>query len=187
MNTDTESLKSKGIQNKVLVLIVIGLAAIITGLAVGTTDNPIGIGFLLIGLFIFLLGLFHRFGITRDLSFGKQVLYWAPRVLCITFAGFICIFALDVFSESKNVWQLLLGLLMHLIPTFLLIIILLLSWHREWIGGILFTGLGLLYLAAFRGRMDLLASVVFALPLMITGILFLFNWRYREELGRKKV
>ena len=45
------------------------------------------------------------------------VLYWAPRILSIIFAGFISLFALDVFNEGHSFWETLLALAVHLIPT----------------------------------------------------------------------
>jgi hypothetical protein len=56
---------------------VIGLAAIVTGLIIRIRDNSTGISFLFPGLFIFLLGFFHRFGVTRNLGFSKQLLFLA--------------------------------------------------------------------------------------------------------------
>lgn len=112
------------------------------------------------------------------------LLYWAPRVLCILFAGFISIFAADVFSESRGFWPTTLALLMHLIPTLLIVAVLVVSWHREWIGGTLFIALGALYVVWAWGR-PFARWYVFQLiagPPILTGALFLLNWLHRAEL-----
>lgn len=75
----------------------------------------------------------------------RRLLYWTPRVICILFAAFISLFAADVFSESRGIGQIVLALLMHLIPTFVMVAVLIVTWRREWIGGILFIDLGALY------------------------------------------
>jgi hypothetical protein len=49
--------------------------------------------------------------------------------------------ALDIFGQGYSFWATILGLFMHLIPTFILIIILVFCWRWEWFGAILFTGL----------------------------------------------
>ena len=100
------------------------------------------------------------------------------------FAGFISLFALDVFGEGYGFWQTVLALLMHLIPTFILVAVLVVSWRREWIGGILFIVLGVLYLVWAWGKPFGVWYVylMMAGPLVLIGALFLLNWRYRAEL-----
>jgi len=55
-------------------------------------------------------------------------------------------FSLDVFSPGLSASQILIGLLMHNIPVFVLMIILIISWKYEIIGGIAFLLAGLLYI-----------------------------------------
>jgi hypothetical protein len=58
-----------------------------------------------------------------------RLLLWSPRVLGIGFGVFVSLFALDVFSEGLGVWQTALALLIHLIPTAILVAVLLIAWH----------------------------------------------------------
>jgi len=60
----------------------------------------------------------------------KRVLFWAPRILCILFAIFLSVFALDVFSEGYGFWQTIGALLRHLVPTFIVVIALLIGWRH---------------------------------------------------------
>jgi len=115
---------------------------------------------------------------------SKRLLFWAPRVLCVAFAAFIAVFALDVFQEGVPVGQVALALLVHLLPTLLVLLVLALSWRREWIGGALFIVLGVLYLLWARNRpfFGWAAALAIAAPLLIVGLLFLLNWRYRAQL-----
>ncbi len=112
----------------------------------------------------------------------KRLLIWTPRVLCLLFAAFISLFAADVFGEGYGFWQTILALLIHLIPTWILLAVLVLSWRREWTSGILFNVLGALYLVMFWGRFHWSAYLCISGPLFLVGTLFTLNWLYRSEL-----
>jgi hypothetical protein len=116
---------------------------------------------------------------------NKQLLYWTPRILGLLFAAFISMFALDVFDEHRGFWDTAVALAMHLIPTAILLVVLILSWRWEWIGGVVFLGLGALYLVKFWGRFHWSAYAMIAGPLFLLGILFLLNWSRRSELRAK--
>jgi hypothetical protein len=75
----------------------------------------------------------------------RWTLFWAPRVLSIAYIAFLSMFALGVFGKEHGFWRILLALTMHLIPTFVLIVALLLAWRWEWVGAILYAGAGMLY------------------------------------------
>jgi hypothetical protein len=111
----------------------------------------------------------------------KRILFWTPRLLSILFAIFISLFALDVFGEGYTFWATILALLMHLIPTGIVLLALALAWRRERIGGLLFIGLGLLYLVRFQGQ-HWSAYLALSGPLFLIGVFFLLNWLYRAEL-----
>jgi hypothetical protein len=110
----------------------------------------------------------------------ERTLFWAPRILCILFAVFISLFALDVFGEGYGFWGTILALLMHLIPTALVLIALAIAWRWEWVGAVLFIGLGLLYILTGH-RMHWSVYLVISGPLFLVGVLFLLNWLYRPS------
>jgi hypothetical protein len=114
----------------------------------------------------------------------KRAVYWTPRVLCILFAVFISLFALDVF-EGKGFWETSVALLLHLVPTIIIVTVLVVSWRREWIGGILFIALGIFYVVWAWGRLHWAAYAFISGPLLLVGILFLLNWRHRAVLHAK--
>lgn len=107
----------------------------------------------------------------------RRVLFWIPRILCILFALFLSMFALDVFSEDYGFGETILALLIHLVPTFFVVIALLIAWRRERFGAILFIALALIYLVMSKGE-----SWVISGPLLLVGVLFLFNWIYGARL-----
>jgi hypothetical protein len=103
-------------------------------------------------------------------------------VLCILFAGFLSLFALDVFGEGYGFWNTMLALLIHLIPTGILLIALAISWRWEGLGGILFVALGACYLIGCWGRFHWSAYLVISGPLFLVGALFVTDWLYRKRL-----
>jgi len=113
----------------------------------------------------------------------RRLLVWAPRVLCIGFIVFVSLFALDVFGEGQGFWRTILALLMHLIPTAILVVGLVVSWRWEWVGGIFFTGTGFLYLTWAWGHYIPILGI--SGPLFLVGVLFLVNWLKRAELRAK--
>ena len=110
----------------------------------------------------------------------KRLLFWTPRVFCILFALFVSLFALDVFGEGLGFWKTILALFIHLIPTYIVIAVLVAAWRWEWIGGVLFIFLGVLYIDTWRGHWS--AYLVISGPLFLLGGLFFLNWFYREEI-----
>ncbi len=115
----------------------------------------------------------------------KRLLFWTPRILCLLFAGFISIFALDVFDERHGFWNITLALLIHLIPTWLVLGVLAVAWRWEWVGAVLFTALGALYLSTW-GRFHWAAYLCISGPLLLVGALFLVNWFCRSELRARQ-
>jgi hypothetical protein len=161
-----------------------GCIMLVLSYVVGISDNPPGIVLMLAGLFAVALGIIYGLARSGQRSPGMQLLYWSPRALCIVFALFISMFAMDVFQEGQGVWSTMLALFMHLIPTFLLIALLVVSWRREWIAGVLLPLLAVLYVVWAWGRpfASLSTFLLMAGPLVLTGALFLLNWSYREHL-----
>jgi hypothetical protein len=59
----------------------------------------------------------------------ERLLHWTPRILGLLFAAFVSVFALDVFGEGYTFWQTILALMMHLIPTGVVLVALAISWR----------------------------------------------------------
>ncbi len=123
---------------------------------------------------------------------GKKIsgfVYWTPRILSIIFILFLAMFSLDVFDMKLGFWGTALGLFMHNIPVFVLLIVLLISWKHEIVGGVVFILAGALYVLMIL--MNVLRNsfewymVVWILtiagPAFLIGILFIINWRKRQN------
>ena len=119
----------------------------------------------------------------------NRFVYWTPRILSIIFILFLAMFSLDVFEMKLGFWETILGLFMHNIPAFILLIVLLISWKHEIVGGIGFILAGTLYIVimlmnALRNSFEwymLFNSLIIAGPALLIGILFIVNWRRKKN------
>jgi hypothetical protein len=112
----------------------------------------------------------------------RGVVFWMPRVLSILFALFISLFALDVFGAGYGFWETIVALLIHLVPTGMILIALAIAWRWEWIGGILFAALGAWYIIMAWGKFPWITYLLVAGPAFLIGALFLVNGLYRAQL-----
>ncbi len=113
-----------------------------------------------------------------------KILHWLPRILCIMAILFISMFALDAFEPGLSIWQQIGGFLMHLIPSFILLLALIISWKWEFIGGIIFTIIGLVtsplvFIHNYRMNqsvsMSLWIILLITAPFIIVGVLFIIS------------
>lgn len=122
----------------------------------------------------------------------QKIFRWTPRVLCIIAILFISMFAFDAFSPEMTFWQNLGSLLMHLLPSFVLIALLVVAWKWELAGGILITLVGLatapfIYNLNFQRTQSVSTTIgavlIVNLPFIVIGILFIVSY----FLNRKRI
>ena len=110
----------------------------------------------------------------------NRFIYWTPRILSIIFISFLALMSLDVFSSESSFWQTIGALFMHNIPALVLLVVLLISWKYEIVGGIAFILAGLVYIVVlmrnpFEWYMLSWAIQISGIAFFI-GIMFLINW-----------
>ena len=124
-----------------------------------------------------------------------KILFWTPRLLSILFICFLVLFSLDVFEPGKSIEEILLGLLMHNIPSIILIFLLVIAWRKEIVGAVSYFGVGLLYIVFVTFRVvnsglpwyiAITWSITIAGPAFIIGALFLINWKKRSKVSYSK-
>jgi len=125
--------------------------------------------------------------VKRIKGVGKGI-YWTPRILSIIFILFIAMFSLDVFSMEASFGQIMLGLLIHNIPTFILIIILVFAWKYELVGGIafIFAGLAYIVLTLRTAFINGFQWYYLAWILQISGIAFIIGALWIVNWYKKK-
>jgi hypothetical protein len=98
----------------------------------------------------------------------NKTITFTARGFAILFIIMTGLFALDI---GKFSW---LGLFMHLLPSLILLVILIISWRQEKIGGILWILAALAYVVLVWGKVDLLAYLVMSGPALVIALLFLW-------------
>ena len=92
----------------------------------------------------------------------NRFVYWTPRILAILFILFLAMFSLDIFEGNYGFWGTIARLIMHNIPAMILLIVLIISWKYEIVGGIVF----------------ILAGIFYIIMLSMTAITTGFEWYY---------
>ena len=105
-----------------------------------------------------------------------KILYWAARIIGILAILFISLFALDAFQEGVPLTKILLDLVLHLIPSMVLVIFLIIAWKYEIVGGFLFVVIS--FVPFFLSRNLLWVNAILCAPFLLTGILFLMSKGY---------
>jgi hypothetical protein len=112
---------------------------------------------------------------------GKGWMFWTPRVLSILFILFLVLFSLDVFEPEVGFWQIVLGLLIHNLPSIVLLIILIVFWNKGIVPGVIFILAGLVYildLAVGQWGWEMLSWIwIIVGPAWVIGILFILDWK----------
>jgi hypothetical protein len=115
----------------------------------------------------------------------NRIVYWTSRILGILVVLYACKNVPDYALPGKLWRESAASILVHLIPAFILIGVLAISWRREWIAGMVFVLLGILRfgkdIAASNYDHFWLASVG-----LLIGVLFLMSWRERRSSGSEK-
>lgn len=113
-----------------------------------------------------------------------KVFHWLPRIICIIAILFISLFAADAFAPELSIWQQLGDFIMHLIPSFILLALLIVAWKWEYIGGIIFMIIGLgfspiVFMHNYKMNhsigMSLGIILMITIPFVIVGILFIVS------------
>ena len=122
----------------------------------------------------------------------NKFIYWTPRILSIIFILFLALMSLDVFEGNYGFWGTIAGLFMHNIPAMILLIVLIISWQREIVGGVGFVLAGILYIAMIL--MNIVATgfewyyLLWALQIsgiaFFTGIMFFVSWFEKKKIGQ---
>jgi hypothetical protein len=117
---------------------------------------------------------------------SNKFIFWTPRIFSIIFILFLALFSLDIFEGNYGFWGTILGLFMHNIPVFILLVVLLISWKYEIVGAISFFLAGLLYIILILINPELewymlSWSLMISGPAFFIGALFLIGWLKKRK------
>lgn len=124
---------------------------------------------------------------------STKVLHWVPRILCILAILFISLFALDSFSSERTFLQNAAVFMMHLIPSFVLLAVLIIAWKWEKVGGIILIIISLVfcifvfilnYNRTHSIATSIMITLILDIPFVLAGILFIrSHFRKQKELS----
>ena len=112
----------------------------------------------------------------------KRLVTWTPRILAILYIIFITIFSFDE-SVFTLPW------FVHLMPTLLLTLMVILTWRKPLAAAIIFLILGFGFTLIFKTYTNWLIFLIISLPLILIGILFLLERLFlkkKDDLHRQK-
>ena len=124
-------------------------------------------------------------------SLKMNFIHWTPRIICIIAILFVSIFAFDAFDTCCTIWDKIAAFLMHMIPSFVLLIVLLIAWKFEFVGGILLTIIGLvlspiIFIHNYHMNdsvwMSLGIILTITFPFIVTGILFIISHYKKKKM-----
>lgn len=110
--------------------------------------------------------------------------HWIPRFLCIAAILFVSMFALDSFGPGLTIWEQLRDFLIHLIPSYVLILALWFAWKKEKWGGIVFIAIGAItsfpifimnYHRTNSIWIGLFIVLIINIPFIMVGALFIIS------------
>jgi hypothetical protein len=104
----------------------------------------------------------------------EKFLFWTPRILAILAILFMMMFSLDCFEMGGK--DVLICLVMHNIPAFITIVVLVIAWKWELIGGLLFIAVSVAGTIYFNRSGDNWGVLVIMTPFLVTGILFIVHY-----------
>jgi len=100
---------------------------------------------------------------------------WVPRIITIVFILFLCVFSLDVFNANISDAEVFYGLLMHNIYPFIIAVILVFSWKKEKMGGVLLAIAGLVSMFFYNTYQGLDTFLLISFPPILAGLFFIYN------------
>ncbi len=119
----------------------------------------------------------------------NKLIYWTPRILSILFILFLALMSLDVFSSELSFWKTLGALFMHNIPALVLLIVLIISWKNEIVGGVVFILAGLLYIILLMREPFEWYMLAWAIQIsgvaFLVGILFFIGWYKKKKISEE--
>ena len=121
----------------------------------------------------------------------RSALFWLPRILSMVFISFLTMFSLDVFEPGLSFREILLGLIMHNIPSIIMILVLVIAWKWDLVGAISYFAVALIYLglvtfnvinAELKWYLAISWSMTIAGPAALIGVLYLIGWLKKRSI-----
>jgi ABC-type molybdate transport system permease subunit len=95
----------------------------------------------------------------------------------ILYAFALLVFAADVFSKNQHISQTLIDLVLHFIPTVIVLLLVVIAHKRPYLGAIIFGVMALTYIITGWSGMHWSAHLLIAGPLLLMSILYVIAYK----------
>lgn len=113
-----------------------------------------------------------------------KIIHWTPRLAAVLIILFMSLFSLDVFETGASPLEVLGALLMHNIPSLIMIVFLAFAWRRPVVGFAVFSIAAIAFAIFFVRDMYALPNLVlFVLPILLIASLFYADWKWLTPAG----
>jgi len=112
-------------------------------------------------------------------SAGNAAVSWSLRIFMILVILFYGMLSLDVFDGKTPIPQVFMAFFIHNIPALILLLLLVIAWIREDIGGffLIVAGGALMYFMGGSTKLSQIQWILYGLPILI-GFLFMLNYYF---------
>lgn len=111
----------------------------------------------------------------------NRVIYWLPRGAALLYIAFLSIFAGDVFEQYRG-WEAILPLIIHLLPSLVLLLVVMAAWKYELIGALLFLMAATGYVCIVGLDRDWSWYAAIAGPALVVSMLFFLGWWRKSRM-----
>jgi hypothetical protein len=130
-------------------------------------------------IYVLLMGRHERATLGQVRPRLAKIIHWAPRIAALLIIFFVGLFSLDVFGTGAPPLDVLVGFLMHNIPSILMLVLLIFAWKRPVVGFLAFLLAGAAFAVLFvRDIYALPNLVLFVLPILLIASLFYADWQW---------
>jgi hypothetical protein len=135
-------------------------------------------------IYVLLMGWHERSTLGKVSPRLARIIHWAPRIAALMIIFFLGLFSLDVFGTGAPPLDVLVGFLMHNVPSLVMLVLLVFAWKRPVVGFVAFLIAAAAFAIRFVGGSFVSGSFVlpnlllFVLPILLIASLFYADWQW---------
>lgn len=130
-------------------------------------------------IYVLLMGWHERSTLGKVSPWLAKIIHWAPRIAALLIIFFVGLFSLDVFGTGAPALEVLVGFLMHNLPSIIMLVLLIVAWKRPVVGFVAFLIAAAAFTVLFvRDIYALPNLLLFVLPILLIAGLFYADWQW---------
>jgi hypothetical protein len=130
-------------------------------------------------IYVLLTGWHERSSLGKVSPRLRKVIHWAPRVGALLIIVFVGLFSLDVFGTGAPPLEVLVGFLIHNLPSIAMLLLLIFAWKRPVVGFVAFLIAAVAFAILFVRDIYALPNLfLFVLPILLIASLFYADWQW---------